>query len=1057
MAENLISKIKVGNTEYGLETTIANVNGLQDSLDNKISYIEQNLNDTQKAQARANIGIVQSDWNQSDESQPDAILNKPFGYTEVPVESIQWDGVALNGLLTGTSEDAYRYYRISNSILNTDDLANGGKVSILRDTLVTTMHTVGSLIAAGAALALSSKANVGDAYVSITGGGSYSLAKNDTLYIGTATYIVAEDAKFSGGDADVYVVGGVVENHSSGSSVKYKGGKNETQYEITTRDIVETEHEFTSSDVTDIGGALVLSVSNVSACVFVQSVGTYTITNNSTSTNISFPKTGLYLIANKDLYTTALSVNGYEMFMKIETMLLEDKYIPDTIVRKTDIAQPDWAETDSTNPGFIKNKPIIDKTLAISGAAAEAAETGKKIDQIGNMAMCALPGAIHWDGYIGDKTVVTVPGETMGFFVHLTEQGSPAMMGGEYLINMVFGGFYGLMLNSELTEENLIGTVLDNGIVAFGEFVLYVPQPNLSFDGVVFPKKGFYSMYMTLGGIPLLYTASIMNPIMPFHEPDDDEVHFAKKEEISGTINLGDTITWNGTTANQEVYPGPGGLSMVRLADCTLTSEELATMTITGSVTLPDGTTVENLTGIVDGDGSISIISMTGYSNSNVAVAHKDNASIEGTTFKKRGFYAIDFGDGYISSLTITPYNFIRDEFKTNTYLKNEHLEILDINHHTNETHVGETLKWDGEIEGREFVHETVNIPEMGVSGDIYFVRVSSSIPTYEQILAMVESGEAKESIYNHSINGTEEKIITSENIFSDNTGISIGETTFITYEDNIVIENEGINATLPHAGIYFIKQQIYGFSTYSASLTLPGYDFIEVTTTQTVKVNEAYLPSPDWNKIENRPFGDMPTGSDTLAWDGTLDGYYYVAQEGEGRTTYYVCIAEVVPTLAELQQGGIIAAYDGTDSVAFTADDVGEDESGLIVIIAMGSNEQGVPLMQAFIVVPNAGISLDSIPFGKAGIYTMAWSDNASYGVRITINNYTGFSSVKKIDPKYLPNYTASEVGAGTFAGQVIANSSSQAASTSLIRNSKLVSTDTNPTVNGEIYWTYA
>ena len=52
--------------------------------------------------------------------------------------------------------------------------------------------------------------------------------------------------------------------------------------------------------------------------------------------------------------------------------------------------------------------------------------------------------------------------------------------------------------------------------------------------------------------------------------------------------------------------------------------------------------------------------------------------------------------------------------------------------------------------------------------------------------------------------------------------------------------------------------------------------------------------------------------------------------------------------------------------------------------------------------------------------------------------------------------NQAASTITAGTFAGQVVANSSGQAAGTSLLRNSKLVSAETNPTVNGEICWTY-
>lgn len=52
--------------------------------------------------------------------------------------------------------------------------------------------------------------------------------------------------------------------------------------------------------------------------------------------------------------------------------------------------------------------------------------------------------------------------------------------------------------------------------------------------------------------------------------------------------------------------------------------------------------------------------------------------------------------------------------------------------------------------------------------------------------------------------------------------------------------------------------------------------------------------------------------------------------------------------------------------------------------------------------------------------------------------------------------NQAASTITAGTFAGQVVANGGGQAAGTSLLRNSKLVSADTNPTVNGEICWTY-
>ena len=49
-----------------------------------------------------------------------------------------------------------------------------------------------------------------------------------------------------------------------------------------------------------------------------------------------------------------------------------------------------------------------------------------------------------------------------------------------------------------------------------------------------------------------------------------------------------------------------------------------------------------------------------------------------------------------------------------------------------------------------------------------------------------------------------------------------------------------------------------------------------------------------------------------------------------------------------------------------------------------------------------------------------------------------------------------ASTITAGTFAGQVVANSSNETPSTMLLRNSKLVPTETTPTVNGEICWLY-
>lgn len=50
----------------------------------------------------------------------------------------------------------------------------------------------------------------------------------------------------------------------------------------------------------------------------------------------------------------------------------------------------------------------------------------------------------------------------------------------------------------------------------------------------------------------------------------------------------------------------------------------------------------------------------------------------------------------------------------------------------------------------------------------------------------------------------------------------------------------------------------------------------------------------------------------------------------------------------------------------------------------------------------------------------------------------------------------SANRIMGGTFTGQVAANSSRQTPSVSCLRNSKLVSAEENPTVEGEIVWVY-
>lgn len=68
-------------------------------------------------------------------------------------------------------------------------------------------------------------------------------------------------------------------------------------------------------------------------------------------------------------------------------------------------------------------------------------------------------------------------------------------------------------------------------------------------------------------------------------------------------------------------------------------------------------------------------------------------------------------------------------------------------------------------------------------------------------------------------------------------------------------------------------------------------------------------------------------------------------------------------------------------------------------------------------------------------------------------------YSDLSGIPGTFTPaahNQAASTITAGTFAGQVAANASGQAADSYVLRNSKLSSAEETPTVNGQICWKY-
>lgn len=102
--------------------------------------------------------------------------------------------------------------------------------------------------------------------------------------------------------------------------------------------------------------------------------------------------------------------------------------------------------------------------------------------------------------------------------------------------------------------------------------------------------------------------------------------------------------------------------------------------------------------------------------------------------------------------------------------------------------------------------------------------------------------------------------------------------------------------------------------------------------------------------------------------------------------------------------------------------------------------------------------VSLDGINVqGLSPLFTVKATGFSPIAHNHPISDVNGLQA--DLDSKSNTGHThaANDITAGTFAGQVVANGSGQNAGTSLLRNSKLASAETDPTVNGEICWTYA
>lgn len=222
---------------------------------------------------------------------------------------------------------------------------------------------------------------------------------------------------------------------------------------------------------------------------------------------------------------------------------------------------------------------------------------------------------------------------------------------------------------------------------------------------------------------------------------------------------------------------------------------------------------------------------------------------------------------------------------------------------------------------------------------------------------------------------------------------------------------------------------------------------------------------SGSWNDLEDKPFYE--TYSETEIVPETT-----VNIVGTPMSNFITYRSEQKVCSAELIEGETyFVEWDGT-TYECVATNVDSDREMVI--------EGGVIIGNRTYMSVYSGGVLSEVPFlidTEGYVCTERGEEEVSSH---TIRVYQTVGTIVQLDEKYIPDtiartadipevpvqsvngktgavvLIANDIGAGTFAGEVIAKASAQTPATSLLRNSKLVASETTPSNNGEICWMY-
>lgn len=162
------------------------------------------------------------------------------------------------------------------------------------------------------------------------------------------------------------------------------------------------------------------------------------------------------------------------------------------------------------------------------------------------------------------------------------------------------------------------------------------------------------------------------------------------------------------------------------------------------------------------------------------------------------------------------------------------------------------------------------------------------------------------------------------------------------------------------------------------------------LTDDQKAQARENINAVSGWSEIEDKPFGELPTGSGTLYWDGNREGRTYV-DNGSGSKYYF--ISESTPTMDDFANGGSYTSMSNS----------GESSTNIGLGTSIYEVGDGAIVAGKTYVALKDGATMGDVTFPKKGTY-FVWIGTNAYTTSLTIPGYNGFPSEKLIDTKWLP-----------------------------------------------------